>query len=115
MANAVVRGTAGSKVTYRNKFKNTDIFNYIPVDESGNLIGVSVDEKNIIQPLEKGDFNLSDGDVALVNEKTESLQEKAPTADVLIEARKKAFFKLLAIDKNICSYFVFLKCRNKIC
>ena len=38
MANAVVRGTAGSKVTYRNKFKNTDIFNYIPVDESGNLI-----------------------------------------------------------------------------
>ena len=71
-------------------------------DESGNLIGVSIDpKKKIIEPLEAGDLNLSEGDVALINEKTESLQEKAPTVDVLIEARKKAFFKLLAIDEEI--------------
>jgi hypothetical protein len=70
-------------------------------DENGNLIGVSIDEKNIIPPLEEGDMGLSDGDIALVKEKTDALQDKAPTVDVLIEARKKAFFKLLAIDENI--------------
>ena len=38
MSNGVVKGATGSKITYRNKFKNTDIYDYIPVDESGNLM-----------------------------------------------------------------------------
>ena len=38
LSKGIVRGAEGSKVTYRNKFKNEDIYNYIPVDDEGNLI-----------------------------------------------------------------------------
>ena len=38
MSKGIVRGKSGSKVTYRNKFKNENIFSYIPVDENGNLL-----------------------------------------------------------------------------
>ena len=38
LSKGIVRGKSGSKVTYRNKFKNEDIFSYIPVDENGNLL-----------------------------------------------------------------------------
>ena len=38
LSKGIVRGDEGSKVTYRNKFKNEDILKYIPVDENGNLL-----------------------------------------------------------------------------
>ena len=38
LSKGIVKGTKGSKITYRNKFKNEDIFNYIPVDVEGNLL-----------------------------------------------------------------------------
>ena len=37
MANGIIR-RPNKKVTYRNKFKNAEIYNYIPVDENGNLL-----------------------------------------------------------------------------
>lgn len=41
LSKGIVRGTDGSKITYRNKFKNADIYNFIPVDTSGNLLSPS--------------------------------------------------------------------------
>jgi hypothetical protein len=38
LSRGIVRGVEGSKVTYRNKFKNEDIYNYIPVNDEGNLL-----------------------------------------------------------------------------
>ena len=37
LANGIVR-EPNKKVTYRNKFKNAQMYNYIPVDEGGNLL-----------------------------------------------------------------------------
>ena len=41
ISKGIVRGAEGSKVTYRNKFKNEEIYKYIPVDEDGNLLSPS--------------------------------------------------------------------------
>ena len=38
LSKGIVRGKSGSKVTYRNKYKNEDIYKYIPVDANGNLL-----------------------------------------------------------------------------
>ena len=38
MSAGVVRGVAGSKVTYRNQFKNEKINSFVPVDADGNLL-----------------------------------------------------------------------------
>ena len=37
MSNGIIR-EPNTKISYRNKFKNPDIYKYIPVDEKGNLI-----------------------------------------------------------------------------
>jgi predicted kinase len=68
-------------------------------DENGNLIGVSVQEP--ITPIKEGDLNLTESEAELVNQRTLELQEKAPTAETLLDARNNAFFELLAIDKDI--------------
>ena len=41
LSKGIVRGAEGSKVTYRNKFKNEDIYKYIPVDANGDLLAPS--------------------------------------------------------------------------
>ncbi|MAO20984.1 MAG: hypothetical protein CMJ25_09565, partial [Phycisphaerae bacterium] len=68
-------------------------------DKNGNLIGVSVEEP--IAPIKEGDLNLTEGEAEEVNQRTLELQEKAPTAEVLLNARNNVFFELLAVDKNI--------------
>ena len=70
-------------------------------DAQGNLIGVSVTEGEPIAPMKEGDLGFEQGDIDLINQKTQEYQQKAATVDVLIEARNNAYFELLATDKQI--------------
>ena len=97
-----------------DKYKSTGIFDKeaflrlaanagdYAYDDQGNLIGVSLPTtEEPIAPMQEGQLGFDKGDVEIINQKTEEYHQKAPTVEVLLEARNNAFFELLAIDKEI--------------